>query len=282
MHFQSMHLISWNVAGRRSTCSEQIDALERQKPDVVALQEVRKSTLVKFQTGLPQIGLEHMKDSVYLASQYGRPYGQAIASRWPLEFLPPTDFDVPFPERMLSVILDSPWGPIELHTAHIPPGSSNGWIKIETFEGIFKRLACKSDIPRILCGDFNTPQAETPDGQIVTWGQTAKRHVIKRGHKRWDAGERSVVQDLAEYDLPDVFRSLHGYQVQEFSWCVYRKGRCVAQRRFDHIFASKSLNPVECKYLHPFRTKGLSDHSAIEARFRPQSPLEQIDEWRSV
>ena len=30
--------------------------------------------------------------------------------------------------------------------------------KQEMFEGIFKRLACTSKIPRILCGDFNTPQ----------------------------------------------------------------------------------------------------------------------------
>jgi endonuclease/exonuclease/phosphatase family metal-dependent hydrolase len=39
------------------------------------------------------------------------------------------------------------------------------------FEGIYRRLACSSDRPRILCGDFNTPQKEMADGEVVTWGQ---------------------------------------------------------------------------------------------------------------
>ena len=45
-----------------------------------------------------------------------------------------------------------------------------------------------------------------------------------------------------------------------FSFIVRQTGR---RRRFDHIFASKSLNPAECRYLHEVRRKGLSDHSAM-------------------
>ncbi|MGH8065722.1 MAG: hypothetical protein ACRERE_10925 [Candidatus Entotheonellia bacterium] len=42
-------------------------------------------------------------------------------------------------------------------------------------------------------------------------------------------------------------------------------------RRFDHVFASTSLNPLSCTYLQKFRESGLSDHAALEAVFLPQS-----------
>jgi len=265
-------LISWNIGGRVKANRKQIEVLQSRKPDVVALQEVRANALKKFQGLFPKFGLPHIVESVLLANEYSRVYGELIASRWPLQRIPPTDIETPFPERVLSAMAHSPWGNIELHTAHIVPGVSNGWRKVEMFEGIYRRLACRSDIPRILCGDFNSPQLERPNGRLVTWGEKIKPSgeiVIIDGYERWDAGERSVLEGLAEYDLSDVFRRVNGHQVQEFSWFMKRKGRIVARRRFDHIFASNALNVVECKYLGHVVEQRLSDHSAIEALFEP-------------
>jgi len=160
----------------------------------------------------------------------------------------------------------------EFHVAHIPPGASHGWLKIDTFEGIFKFLAKPScNYPRILCGDFNSPKAETSSGEVITWGQ----NILKDGQVRfndkegrWDAGERSVIQGLAEYNLYDIFRLLNGYEAQEFSWLLRKKGKIIARRRFDHIFAAKTLNPDTCRYIHSFREELLSDHSSIEATFK--------------
>ena len=162
--------------------------------------------------------------------------------------------------------------PFELHTSHIPPGSSNGWIKIDTFEGIFRRLAQQSSMPRILCGDFNSPQQEWPDGRVMVFGERlsldgaiiAEKH---RGHRdgRWAAGERSVLLDLAEHALPDIFRQLTGYEVEEASWFL-PQNKSVG-RRFDHVFASERLNPSSCRYLHSCRDASLSDHSALEVVF---------------
>jgi len=138
------------------------------------------------------------------------------------------------------------------------------------FEGVYRRLAYQSDIPRILCGDFNSPQQETTDGQLVTWGEKLEKNgEISGGEGRWAVGERSVLKGLAEYDLPDIFRLLNGYQIQEYSWFMRFKGRIAAKRRFDHIFASKSLNAVECQYLGEVVEQKLSDHAAIEAVFEP-------------
>ena len=41
--------------------------------------------------------------------------------------------------------------------------------------------------------------------------------------------------------------------------------------RYDHIFASQSLGVAKCGYLHSLREAGLSDHSPIEATFRPDT-----------
>ena len=93
-------------------------------------------------------------------------------------------------------------------------------------------------------------------GQVVTVSKYRKRN-------EWDEEERNVIEGLAEYDLPDMFRLLNGYEKNEFSWILSRKGAIIARRRFDHIFASKKLNPMACHYLHYFRENQLSDHSAI-------------------
>ena len=43
-----MKLISWNVAGRTAILPAHAAALARQEPDLVALQEVRASTLPRW------------------------------------------------------------------------------------------------------------------------------------------------------------------------------------------------------------------------------------------
>jgi exonuclease III len=163
---------------------------------------------------------------------------------------------------------------ISVHNTHIPPGASNAWIKIQTLNGLFKGLSVRSDIPRILCGDFNTPQAETPDGRVVTWAQRltgsgdwrVARSIRGGPGSVWDEGERRILTGLAVFDLVDVYRSLHGYTRAEASWLM-RRGEASVGRRFDHVFASRDLRPNACQYLHTLRERGLSDHSPIEADF---------------
>jgi exodeoxyribonuclease III len=151
------------------------------------------------------------------------------------------------------------------------------------FEGIYTHLARPTPRARILCGDLNTPQAESADGSVTTWGQVIApgggvriwknwRDTLGRvdAGDRWDAAERNVLTGLAHFDLPDVFRTLNGYGVVEYSWYWKGKERCIG-RRFDHVFASRQLCPVRCVYLHALREIGLSDHSPIEVDFNPEN-----------
>ena len=241
-----MRLISWNVNGRVTSLSKQCSALHKRCPDVVALQEIRPTTATPWREQLAQSGLQYSVDSFVLQSSpqgmKRRQYGEILASRWPLSPCPPVAFPVPWPERVLSALLESPWGTIEVHNTGIPCGAGNGWLKIEMFEGIYARLACPSLCGRILCGDLNTPQAESADGCVTTRGQDIMPDGGVRIWKNWrdtfgrvdtgnrfDAAERSVLTGLAQFDLPDVFRALQGYGVQEYSWYWKGRGRCIGR-----------------------------------------------------
>jgi exonuclease III len=290
-----MKLLSWNLAGRMRHIPQQVEMLIGCRPDLVALQEVRRPGLPRLRTLMRDSGLVYQADSVELAPcptilTGPRQYGLLIASRFPLYAWEPGRFHVPWPERILSVDIAMPWGPLEMHTTHIPPGVTNNWIKIEMLEGVYGGLAHPSTTSRILCGDFNTPQLERPTGEIVTWGQRITHQGIAvipqhmRGGEgaRWDRGERQVLQGLATYDLHDAYRWLYGYTTPAYSWYIVRKdplqqARLVG-RRFDHCFASAALRPVSCTYLQTFRESGLSDHAALELVFSPSPSEPQSDE----
>lgn len=277
----TLRLISWNVNNRVGRLDEQAAAISAHHPDLVALQEVTARTAPLWRAALAAHGLPHGADSFQLAPRPDRlagprRYGELVASRWPLAALPPEGFAIPWPERVLSATVASPWGAVEVHTTHVPPGSSNGWIKIETLEGIFARLARASAIPRLLCGDLNAPQVERADGEVVTWAQViagdgrARVRARRKGGSgaAWDRAERDVLTGLAAYDLADVYRRLHGYGRDGFSWYWRGNGQLVG-RRFDHIFASAALGAVACDYLDALRAAGLSDHAPLLADFAP-------------
>jgi len=273
MATHSVRLISWNVKGRREL-QDHVTFIRERSPDVVALQELNSNAepegLVK------QMGLKHVKSTVEIAKRHRkrfRRFAVLIASRWPLPVLQQRwSSYVPWLERVLSVVVEAPFGDVELHTAYIPCGASHDWIKIQTFEGIFRRLARNTKRCRILCGDFNTPQEESSGGLVMTWGQYRKRNsdlaFHERWGKRWDAAERNILSGLARYNLADVYRSLNGYETVDWSWQdAKRNGVC---RRFDHVFASPSMNPLTFKYLHAAVERGLSDHALAEVDFRPR------------
>jgi exonuclease III len=248
-------LISWNVAGETTRVGEQAAALLAEDPDLVALQELRPGADAQWRAALAAAGLGHIEATD--GSGDRRLSAVLTASRWPLQALPPTP--MPQPERFLSVRVNHPGTPFELHNAHVPAGMRFGLVKVETMEAIYAALSLDTTTPRILCGDFNSPMIETADGVTRTFSERHPEH-----RERWHAAELSVIRGLAEFDLPDVFRELHGWARTEHSWVHEPSGRGV---RLDHVFASRALHPTSCDYNHDLRTGGLSDHSAIWARF---------------
>ena len=266
--------MSWNVAGRTKLLDDQAAAVARQDADVVCLQEIRPSTRGRWATALADAGLGHALDSGRFRN--GRRLFNLTCSRWPLTELPA--IAAPQPERVLSTVVETPYGLLDLHNAHVPPAQSRGFTKVETCEAIHERLARPADRHRILCGDLNTPRAESTEGEVITFAPNhpesvasaaARLGYASQGPERWDAAERGITADLAAWDLTDCFRLLNGWERQDASWVFHTRARRKAAFRLDHVLASAGLGVEWCDYQHGWRELGLSDHSAIEAVFAP-------------
>lgn len=259
----SLTLLSWNV-GRASVSRfrEQLAAVRERTPDIVALQEVGVRASRRPRELLREAGFEYAVHShEYHPDTSPRSSGTAFASRWPLRVLAPDTFDMPAPHQALSAVFYTPFGPVEGHTVHVLPGSQVGETKVEMFEGIYDRLAV-DDPPdfRFLCGDFNSPKDEGPDGDVTVWGSD----------DRWIQAERSVLVELADYDLTDAYRAVNGYGDDAYSF-VTRNTGSEWRRRFDHVFASERLGVTDAAYLHEYDDR--SDHTPLEVVFQPADAL---------
>ena len=269
-----VRIISWNT-NRRRKAEAQIDFLLSRKPDVVALQEVTPTTLPLIRKALASSSLQYLRTTVTgrTPRSGSHSYGVLIASAFPIIENAGILLRSIWKEKALSVLVETPRGPVEVHTVHIPPGSSHGWVKVCVLEAVYSGLTKESaQQPRILCGDFNCPQAELSSGEVVTWAQRLlpsgeirpKRRVRGRPADRWDRAERNIVEGLRKFGFRDAYRSLHGYSTKGESWWTWNH----IGRRFDHIYVSKDLKILCCDYLAEAHSWGLSDHSPIEASVR--------------
>ena len=270
-----MKLISWNLNSRSNNVilKDQVDYLLSKNLDVISLQEVTKSSLSYLSDAFKHLNkissFELSEDTDELKGK--RKYGEMIISKFKFKYLDPYRIGLPFPERVLSVVFEDKG--VELLTTHIPPGSSNGVIKVKHFEALYDYLAKKSPHSRIVTGDFNSPKAETTNGEIVTWGQKINnkgeiRLAINSKWKdqctpeRWDSAERKIIDIQNTLDMKDAFRDLHSYKKNGYSWKSTRKDIDI-RRRYDHVFCSNSFKVNSCDYDHTPREQGLSDHAPI-------------------
>ena len=267
-----MKIISWNLNSRtnKDTQKSQCDYLRINDFDLITLQEVTLNSEKYFKSYFQDRNIissfDLVKDKSILIKK--RKYGQLIISKSPIEYLYDRCKEIPFEERVLSGYI--PCMQIEVHTTHVPPGSSNGIIKVQHFEGLFKYFQGRKNKTKILTGDFNSPKDELSDGTVITWGQKINssgkvRFAVNPKWKdectgeRWDSAERNIIERHYELGLEDVFRSLNGYEENPGSWFTL-KG---IGRRYDHIFCSKSLDVSSSFYDHEPRLNKLSDHSPI-------------------
>jgi exonuclease III len=252
-----VRLISWNVNRRTSVLAQQAHALAGREPDVVALQEITARSRPLWEAALATIGLPHAR-----CSWPPRPRRTVvlIATREPYE--PAEPLDVPWPETTLAARV----GGVTVHCAHVP-NAANGWVKPDTLAALRAGLA-RTHGPRVLCGDFNTPRREKPDGTVISFARDTHERLRPERGDRWDGAELGVVPGLRDLGFADAWRTLHGYDRKEPSW-VFRHG---GGWRLDHVFASDELEPVAATYHHAWRDGGLSDHSALEVDIRPRRP----------
>jgi exonuclease III len=109
------------------------------------------------------------------------------------------------------------------------------------------QTAFGATVPVVVAGDLNVVEPEhTPRHRV--FGQ-------------W---EYEFYRSFAAAGFTDAFRH-RCPDVIDHSWY----GRSGAGYRFDHLFATTEQvdSIVDCRYMHQFRTDGLSDHAALAAVF---------------
>jgi len=261
-----IRVLSWNVNGRvRGTLQQQLECVLAEAPDVLALQEVTLNSYEDWWQGLLAAGYSVASNVELSRLPYPdvdppvrRKYLNVTATRGRIATLPGLSFSDPgqarlaFPEKYLVTRISLGALAVDVHNAHLPPGSSRGELKMQAFQAIRRRIDEPTSVPRVLCGDFNTPQAED-DESVTTW---ASSHPALRDE--WDAAERGV---LAHPKLRDLYREQHPPS-EPYPASHYTRG---IRRRYDHIYASDELQAVGCRYITDWLEERLSDHAPVEA-----------------
>jgi exonuclease III len=247
---------------------DQATALAGREPDVVALQEITPRTLALWRRAFELMGLAYVRASAAGDGAGGRAARRRtlvmIGSRVALEDSEP--LGVPWPESALSMLARTPSGPVEIHCVHVP-NAANGWVKVETLRALRRRLETPARVPRVLCGDLNTPRRELPNGKTISFARDSRGRLRPDRGTHWDAAELGVVPGLREVGYRDAYRTLHGYRSRSPSWTWKAIAGHDGGWRLDHIFISAPLAADACQYHHDWREQGLSDHSALEADF---------------
>jgi endonuclease/exonuclease/phosphatase family metal-dependent hydrolase len=256
-------VLSWNVAGRVVLQEEQVEAVLGHGADVVCLQEVTPRTAPRWVEALAARGYQ-----VELSSWPAEPRGLRrlavlTAGRGGVRPLPGPV--LPWPERHLACEVALDGARVEVRNLHAPLSQKAEQVKVRTLEAVFEAVTVDEGVPRLIAGDLNTPRYESRGGEVLTFARTRSGRLRPAYGERHDLAELALVAELPARGWRDAFRALHGYERRDRSWM----STAGYGYRLDHVIASPELEPVACEYVHEWRTRGLSDHSAIWAEIRP-------------
>ena len=298
-----MKILTWNVNGRiEDAAKRQIRAVLRRDPDIICLQEVtgkpggrRPGSYPSWTAALlargysvvssvdlvalpnpepPHESPPHRPPTRKKHGHSSRKYFNLIAAKHPLSAIAGLTYGdaeearLGFPEKHVAGRVSIQGREIDIHCTHLPPGVSNGLVKVHHFEAVNRRVMRDRARPRILCGDFNAPVEENalePEFDIDGgWSDPWTREE----KVRWRDAEWSI---LKNEDMRDTYRATHRPRRR---WPVsHYTGR--TRRRYDHIFASPEFEIVDCRYLTGWLDRGMSDHAAVEAELRVLNPSRQ-------
>jgi len=163
------------------------------------------------------------------------------------------DWDTNVPEKILHSTVEIDDLMLEIWNIRAIPGSMHGEEKVKILNNTFNRIKKGSQPPCILTGDFNSPDRELPDGKIIPWRYEEEGKVADL----WVEAELNILQGLESEGMVDILRELHGYgelDILDVSHATQTEDPLavsaadVEGKRFDHMIASKALDPKECSY----------------------------------
>ncbi len=254
-----MKIATWNVNSVNVRMPQMLDWLERARPDVVCLQEIKC-----VDENFPAAAIN---EAGYMAEFFGQKAynGVAILSRFPISDVQKNfpDDDEEAPRRLIAATING----VRIVNTYIPNGTEL-WTDKFTFKlDWLQRLrrffdeTCDLNSDVLLCGDFNVAPDELDVWSVEQW----------EGKLHFSKPERAAMHYVKQWGFVDVFRKING-DVQDFSWWNYREGAYQRNRglRIDHIWTSPMLAEkcVGCRI--DKSTRGLekpSDHAPVIGEF---------------
>jgi exodeoxyribonuclease-3 len=218
-------LATWNINSIRAREARLAAWLDRERPDVLCLQETKTED-----AGFP---VELLRKSGYEVATYGqRSYnGVAICARTPL-----TDvvrgLDGDEEARLIAATV----GGIRVIDVYVPNGGDLTSEKYPYKLAWYRRLramlerTAKPDQPLVVCGDMNVTADDRDVCAPDKW----------RGQIHCSDPERAALRELTDFGLVDVFRKLHP-DGGVYSWWDYRGVAFFKNQglRIDFIFATE-------------------------------------------
>lgn len=226
-----MKIMSWNVNSVRVRHDRLLAVLERHRPDVLCLQELKTED-----KGFP---FEAVRAAGYHAVMAGQKTynGVALLSRVePSEVLRGLDDGVDDPQaRLISAVYEG----VRVVCVYVPNGSTMGSEKWAYKQAWYARLRAwlerhaTPETPLALCGDFNVSFDERDVKDVAAWADSVLFH----------PEARALLENITAWGLVDTFRQ-HQAEGGHYSWWDYRGGSWQKNDglRIDFVLATKPLS----------------------------------------
>jgi exodeoxyribonuclease III len=251
-----MKLATWNVNGIRKRQSEVQEWIERERPDVVCLQEIKATT--------DQIPMFLCEIEGYWCYWHGGKGYSGVALHVSKTFAPERPaFNHPafdYENRIVTVDLPTPDGRVTVASVYVPNGGKDFAAKMKFLEAMDAYAAARAaaDGALVMMGDMNVARSE--------------RDVHPKERKPRAIGqlpeERAIIERILARGFVDVGRTLDPDNDGLFTW--WAPWRNLRQRnigwRLDYVFASEAFatRATSCPVQ---KDVGTSDHAPVIATF---------------
>jgi exodeoxyribonuclease-3 len=242
-----MKVATWNVNGIRARAEQLCDWIERDRPDVVCLQEIKAT---------PEQVPERCKLADYHAFWHGGGKGYSgVSLHLRRELLDVPEWSHPSFD-IETRIVQAALGDLVLASVYVPNGGKDYAAKLAFLSALVEwaRELRAQGRDLILCGDINIARAD-----IDVHPKERKQGIIGQRPE-----ERELFEALLGANLVDVTRALDPDNEGLFSW--WPPWRNMRQRnigwRIDYILASRAIaeRAQSCTVLADI---GTSDHAPI-------------------
>jgi exodeoxyribonuclease-3 len=247
-----LKIATWNVNGVRAREAQLVEWVERERPDVICLQEI-KAPVTQVPAALCELqGYRCYWHGERAYSGVGLHIRRDAFSQEPRFFHPPFDFE----NRIVTARIDD----LILASVYVPNGGKDFPAKMK-FLGEMEAYVAEAHAGGakiVVCGDINITRTE----RDVHPKERNPKLIGQRPE------ERALFERILARGLVDVGRALDPDNEELFTW--WAPWRNMRQRnigwRLDYVLASESLasKAVQCA---AYREFGTSDHSPVVATF---------------